>query len=298
MSSRRALIGLAIGAAAGLLIAGHELFTARGSSSLRLPPEDVALVNQRPLLRSDFVVQTEALTGKRFSDATLAERRRVLDDMVREELFVQRGIEMEFFATDADTRNALVSAVEQQVVAEVAFAPPDEAALRAFHAANSERFATRGTMAVELWSRGLDPAADEAALRKALARIRQLDGADAAPALVAAGLSLDARSLPKDELYVVAQRQLGAKLFDAARLLAPGALSEPIVAEGRVHVLRVLRHAPPRPRAFETVRAEVQSAWTEQEGERRKQATLDYLRGRAEIRLAPPYDQPAANDAR
>ena len=56
MSSKRALIGLAIGAAAGLLIAGHELFTARGSSNLRLPPEDVA----RALL---YLVENPYVTG-------------------------------------------------------------------------------------------------------------------------------------------------------------------------------------------------------------------------------------------
>lgn len=49
----RSLVLAATGAVVGLIMAGHALFTAKGTSTLVLPAEDVALVNQQPIARSD-----------------------------------------------------------------------------------------------------------------------------------------------------------------------------------------------------------------------------------------------------
>jgi hypothetical protein len=59
--SRRSFLLLALGAMAGLAMAGYGLFTAKGTSTGRLPPEDIALVNQKPIYRSDFFIQSQAL---------------------------------------------------------------------------------------------------------------------------------------------------------------------------------------------------------------------------------------------
>ena len=59
--SRRSFLLLALGATLGLAIAGYGLFTSKGTSTNRLPPEDIALVNQKPIYRSDFVIQTQTL---------------------------------------------------------------------------------------------------------------------------------------------------------------------------------------------------------------------------------------------
>ena len=48
-----------IGTIIGLGIAGYGLFTAKGTVTRVVPPENVALVNQRPILRTDFIAQTE-----------------------------------------------------------------------------------------------------------------------------------------------------------------------------------------------------------------------------------------------
>src|ERR1700728_4510376 len=53
----RTMILCAIGAIVGHAIAGVGLFSARGMSTHNVPPEDIALVNQRPVLLSDFVTQ-------------------------------------------------------------------------------------------------------------------------------------------------------------------------------------------------------------------------------------------------
>jgi len=71
----------------------------------------------------------------------------VLDEMIREELFVQRGLELDFPGTDPDTRSALVAAVEQQVVADVTTHQPADAELQKYFEENRSNYATEGTMA-------------------------------------------------------------------------------------------------------------------------------------------------------
>src|ERR1700735_4042136 len=86
----RALVLMAFGAVAGLVLAAIGLFTAKGTSTLVVPPEDVALVNQQPIVPSDYVAQLRTLYDTDLTHATPEQRKSVLDDMIREELFVQR----------------------------------------------------------------------------------------------------------------------------------------------------------------------------------------------------------------
>jgi hypothetical protein len=123
MNVTRSLVLCAIGAVVGLAIAGVGLFSARGTATHNVPPEDIALVNQRPVLRSDFVTQLESETGETFEQATRAEKLKVLGEMIREELLVQRGLELDFAETDQMTRNALAMAMDQQALAEVIASP-------------------------------------------------------------------------------------------------------------------------------------------------------------------------------
>ncbi len=75
------------------------------------PPEDVALVNGRQILRSDFLTQTQVESGVTFEETTQAQRRKVLNEMIDEELLVQRGLEIDLAATDPDVRAAMVAGV-------------------------------------------------------------------------------------------------------------------------------------------------------------------------------------------
>ena len=72
----RSMICFAIGATVGLGIAGVGLFTAKGTATHVVPPENVALVNQRPHdpALADFIAQTEVETSKPFGEALHARR--------------------------------------------------------------------------------------------------------------------------------------------------------------------------------------------------------------------------------
>ncbi len=148
VSPLRSMVCFGFASALGLGIAGFGLFTAKGTVTHVVPPENVALVNQRPILRTDFIAQAEAELGKPFTEATTEERLKVLDEMLREELFVQRGLELDFPGTDPDTRTALVAAVEQQVVADVTTHQPSDAELMKYFEDNRANYSTEGTMAL------------------------------------------------------------------------------------------------------------------------------------------------------
>ncbi len=49
------------------------------------------MVNGRHVLRSDFITQAEITAGVPFAQTTRAQRDQVLNDMINEELMVQRG---------------------------------------------------------------------------------------------------------------------------------------------------------------------------------------------------------------
>src|SRR5882672_959826 len=90
----RSLVLFAAGTALGLGIAAYGLFSVPGTRIVGVPAEDVALVNGRHILRSDFITQIQVETSKPFEATTKEERLKVLQEMVDEELLVQRGLEV------------------------------------------------------------------------------------------------------------------------------------------------------------------------------------------------------------
>src|ERR1700723_219087 len=179
MSSRRSFVLMGGGALLGLIMAGYALFTARGTSTLIVPAEDVALVNQQPISRSDYLQQLQTLYGVDLPHATAAQRRKVLDDMIREELFVQRGKELDVASTDPDVRSAMVNAVELEIAADAITAQPSEQQLRAYYALHRERYASEGVMTLHDY---VFPLSESAAAAEAARALRS--GAPA-PALLA-----------------------------------------------------------------------------------------------------------------
>jgi hypothetical protein len=241
--SRRSFVFLGSGALLGLLMAGYSLFTARGTSTLIVPPEDVALVNQQPISRSDYLQQLQTLYGIDLDHATAVQRRRVLDDMIREELFVQRGKELDVASTDPDVRAAMVSSVEQEIAADALTAQPSETQLRGYYAAHRGRYASEGVMSVRdyVFAPGDSKAAAEAA-----AALRS--GAPGPAVLAKWG---------DEEFYFAAKIHLGDSLFEAARNLPDGGVAAPIGRADGIHVLYMLKNKRPVPFDYAAARDQV-----------------------------------------
>jgi hypothetical protein len=268
MNNRRSFLALGCGALLGLLMAGYSLFTARGTSTLIVPPEDVALVNQQPISRSDYLQQLQALYSADWVHATPAQRRKVLDDMIREELFVQRGRELDVASVDPEVRAAMVNAVEQEIAADAVTSLPSEPQLRGYFAAHRARYASEGMMSVR--DHELAPGESPAAARAA---------------------AVDSGNVPGKEFYFAAKIHLGDTLFEAARNLPDGGVSAPIAGPNGIHVLYMFKNTRPVPMDFAAARAQVLNDYRNDAIAHLRTGDEAFLRKRANILIADDLRQ-------
>ena len=242
---------MTMGALAGLGLAGYALFTAHGASTLWVPAEDVALVNQQPISRGDFLMLLQTLYGVDLSHATREQRQKVLNDMIREELFVQRGKELDLASSDPEVRSALVNAVELEISENAITAQPSEAALREFYAQHPERYVSEGIMDVRDVVQGHESGKTKG-----------------------------------DEFYFAAKLHLGDQLFAIARELPDGGVSSPISLSDGIHVLYMVKNKRPVPFDFAKARPQVLSDYRNQAIEQLKAGDESFLRKRANVRIA------------
>lgn len=278
IAPRRSLTLCAIGAAIGLLFAGGALFTARGTTTLIVPAEDVALVNGQPVARSDYAANLRALYDVGPAEATPQQRRKALDDLVSEELLVQRGKELDVAAADPDVRAATVSAVEQSVAADALTRAPGPAVLRAWYEAHRDRFSDEGVItAREL----VFPPAQAAAAAKALT------AALPAEAALARFGGRDTGRIKGQEFYFAARIHLGDAVFQAARATPAGRVSAPVAQPDGVHLVQVAENKPPVALPYESALPAVRDDYTQEAIKRLQAQHKDFLRRRATVLIAP-----------
>lgn len=281
-SEKRSLVFCAIGAVAGLVVAGAGLFTAQGTRIAGVPPEDAAIVNHVPILMSDYVTQVTALYGVGLDKATTDERRRTLDTMIREELYVQRGIELGLQNDVVEVRTALVGAVEGQGAVDADATQPTEQALRDFYQARAATYADEGVMTVADY-RTTD-------LGQALAAVAAIRGGQpVATAAAAHGLLDTGKTDDGEEFYFAARIHLGPRLFDVARGLKGGQVSDPVPAADGVHMLAVEHNVAPSPQPFGRVREAVLADYRKDKVARLQAGTDQFLRKRADVQIAPGF---------
>jgi parvulin-like peptidyl-prolyl isomerase len=276
-AARRSTLMMAGGAILGLVIAGYGLFTAKGTVVHRVPPEDAALVNQRPILMSDLIAQAESTYSTPFAAITQEQRRAIVAAMIHEELYVQRGLELDFPGTDPDTRNALVAAVEQQAIADAATELPTESALELYYQAHRVTYASEGTMWVEDFR-----ADDEAAARRIIEALRK----GASPAGVIRELGLTPSPQRGEDFYFAAKIHLGDALFAVAQSMADGAVSDPVTIAGGTHVLHMIKNTPPAARDFVRAREQVLGDYKRDAAAKLRTADEKYLYRKADIQIA------------
>jgi len=280
VSSRRSFILMGAGALVGLLMAGYSLFTARGTSTLIVPPEDVALVNQQPISRSDYLLQLQTLYAVDLAHATAAQRRKVLDDMIREELFVQRGKELDVASIDPDVRAAMVNSVELEIAADAITAQPNEAQLRAYYAAHQARYASEGIMTL----RDYVFRAGDANAAAAAAEV--LKSGPPTQALLAQWHASDSGKVSGEEFYFAAKIHLGEPLFEAARKLPDGAVSAPIARPDGIHVLFMFKNKEPVAFDFPAARDQVLTDYRNDAIGHLRTGDEAFLRKRANVLIA------------
>jgi parvulin-like peptidyl-prolyl isomerase len=257
-----------------------------------VPPEDIALVNQRPVLRSDFVTQLEGETGESFDQATRAEKLKVLDEMIREELLVQRGLELDFAETDQMTRNALAMAMDQQALAEATTSQPSEQQLREFFDKIPARYASDGILTVRHLVLAVSGGAGGAGGEQSMQRAREAVAALRANTPVEAVMAKFGLTEPRndgDEFYFAAKIHLGDVVYAQALRMKEGEVSEPLQAADGIHIVRVIKNKVPVPLSFEHARLQVLTDLKNAQQERLIAATMKFLRERSKILIAPDY---------
>ncbi len=290
--SRRSLVVYAAGALIGLALAGVALFTAKGTSVRTFPPEDVALVNGRQILRSDFRTQLQIETGLPFAQTTMAQRRKVLKEMIDEELQVQRGLEVDLASTDPDVRAAMVAGVDLQVDADVISQQPTEAALHDYYEKHIEKYSSDGVMRIRDLVMPIgtgDPAAAMARAQQASDEITRGGNLDALMAKY--DLKDSGRIDLGDNFDFAVKAKLGEDVYKASEHLKPGQASIPVKQPDGIHVILMVRRIPSVKLDYAKAENNVWNDYKREARDKVEAANLKYLRGRADIVTAPEFRQ-------
>jgi hypothetical protein len=286
---RLSLALLGAGAVLGLLAAGFSLFTAKGTATRSVPAEYIAVVNQRPIYVSDYLDQLMTQFNVSIESASAQQRRTVLDEMIREELFVQRGLELDEPSIDPDVRNALVAAVQAQIAVDATSQVPNDAELKAFYQAHLERYSSIGYLTVADLIAG--PNASSAAAEESLTHAAAALNAGQPLAVVKANFGLEeSGAAVGEQVYFAAKLHLGERLFAAAQGLEAGQVAGPVKAEdGRFHLLYMVANNPPQPRTFALARNEVYGDYRQELLGRIRDREFKYLEDKADIRINRAY---------
>ena len=287
-SARRSLLLLALGAVVGLGIAGFGLFTAKGTATHDVPPEMAALVNQQPILISDFTTQLQSEFGIPIAKATEAQRRKVLNDMIAEELMVQRGMEMNLPGSDPDVRTALVAGVELQNSANVLAKQPTQAEMQAYYDAHKDRYRTQGVLTLRDLYLPAGPDA-QATMAKVAADLR----AGAAPDAVIKKYGLmEAHKVNGEELDFAAKIHLGGALYAAVQDAKAGQITDPVAdRDGTVHVMAVGKRIPSVQLSLADASNQVFTDFKKDAQDKVQADNIKFLKSKAEIQLQKGYQE-------
>ena len=139
-ASRWQLALLALGALAGLLLAGSGLVTCGPLQSRQLPANAVARVDQTIITRERYAQVLQDLASDSREPIDGLDREFVINRMIDEELLIQRGVELGMVESSAEIRKALAASVIAQITAETTAQPPSESDLRQLYASDPEFF--------------------------------------------------------------------------------------------------------------------------------------------------------------
>jgi hypothetical protein len=264
----RSPLWLGAGMAAGLLLALYSLLA---TGPAQLPDDAVARVNDTLILRADYERALDAVAGDRRQPLNDADRRRILDRLIDEELLLQHALALGLVRDAPLVRATLVSSVidTQRAMAEAQPVSPEQA--RAFYESNRSYFTRAMALHVRAW-RSVDPA-HAARFAEALR-----GGEVPAP-------ELDA--LPAPDGLVPASRlatYLGRELSETAQRLPQGAVE--ILPSGDAQVVmqivaRMEGEAPP----FEAIEEEVRREVRRRTAEENLRRLLDGLRESGNVRV-------------
>jgi parvulin-like peptidyl-prolyl isomerase len=278
-AGRRGRTLLAIGAAAGLAAA---LWGALGPPARdRVGRDVIATVNGVAIGRADYQRALGSLVADKRSPTTEADARRVLDNLVDEQLLVERGLELGLGEQDIAVRKALIDAMVQFAAAGAAGREPDDEELRRYYAERPQLVQSDPQLRVRVVSFPSRDAARVESMRRAL-----LDGAtfdDAVRDSGAEPVAVPDTLLPPGKLADYA----GPAVRDAALAMAPGDVAGPLDVGGVPSFVLLAERTTPAAPPFEQVRDVVAEEWRRRQSEAALAQYVGSLRRSASIDYAP-----------
>lgn len=291
--SRRTLALSALGALVGLAVAGAALLQRIPPTAETVPPGYVALVNGKGILMSDYLAETMEVEGVSFAEATPAQRSRVLHGMIDEEILVQRALVLDLPETTTEVRNVIVAAVNTQVAQPALAERVSDSQLKAYYDAHKAAFTSGGSMSITdlvLRVGGFEHADQTIAQAQAdaLEAAYQLrSGADRRYIVDHFGFESSGNTDGSEQQDLAVKLHLGDKLYNIARTMEDGQVSDPIADADAVHLLIMDKRTPPRTADFDSARAQVYADYRDNLRRRAEAQNLMLLRREAHILLAP-----------
>lgn len=283
--------GLAGAAVLGLLIA---LIAATPADRARLSEAGaIAKVNDRHIDRTEYASAYQALLSDKSKAPTANDKRLVLDRLIEEELLVQRGIEIGLLDGDATVRKSVAMAVIEFVLAQGGSDALSENSLRTYYQANKHLFAPANRLQVAQIFIPYGETPDDAAVIAQLDKVRTAlrRGDDFSATAQALGTEI-LPPLPRVMLTPAKMTDyLGPDLTAAAARLPQGSISDALAGPTGWHFFKIIRNQPGTPPAFEDIRRQIVDALRRDNDDDALRDYLNWLRGRADIVLAPDAPQ-------
>jgi hypothetical protein len=285
-SLRRTDVLLLLGMLGGAVLAARGLVLEGPAARPAMPRDAVAVVNGEPVSRSSFDTAVGLVERDRGGAVTAAEKHRILQRLVDEELLVQRGLELGLPRSDRKLRGDLVAGVIDAATAGAASGEPTAEDLAAFFETRREHFAPPVPLRVAQVFVARGPRSEAEASARADAAARRLrDGEDLARVRGELG---DPPAVEIPSSFVPATRlrdTVGPSAAAIAQRLGAGEVSDPLRGEDGYRVLVVLERGESAPASLEAVRADVLAEYQRQRSEADLRDYLDQLRKSSHITL-------------
>ena len=270
------LVWLAAGALAGLLFAAAGLLES-GPPEEGLPDGAIARINDVLITGPQFertAAQLEASYGRKL---TADDSVRLLQQLIEEELLLQRGIDLGLAKTDTTVRTAIVQSLIASVTAEADAADPGDEALQSFLEEHAERYTFAAAMSLDAWT-----AENEGDARFFLNQLSH--DSDASP-----DEKLNAvPGLPESPAPLERLRMFVGPAIAAAAADMPVGSSAVFARQGRWYVVRVNSREESAIADLSSIRSQVLLDYRRSLADEYLADYLNELRGRANVQVALP----------
>jgi hypothetical protein len=271
MNDRTDIRWLLVGAMIGLVAAGYGILR-QTDPAADLPDGAIAAVNDTLIGRDAY---QRALARLPVQDRLASTR--LIEQMVDDELLVQRGIALGMTTTDLTVRAAIINSLIASVTAEADAASPSDDTLERHLAENTERFSFTARLHVEVWQTDVEPVAQAfvTALRDT-GTASENDDIRAMPDLPAGLVDIE-----------MLRNYLGPAITAAAAEMPVGS-SALFARRGRWLVIRVVDKQREAVSDLASIRNRVLLDYRRTLADDMLREYLDDLRQRAEVRIAAP----------